>query len=268
VPESPEVEVARRLLARWLEGAVIELVDVRDRLVAAGIQAARGMRAQRVERRGKQLRVTLGEGILFAHLGMSGRWEAVEPDSPALPYERARLVARQAGRAPGAVSYVDPRRLGRVRFSLTDTRAWRALGPDVLDHGIDAVALHARLLAKRGPIKAALLDQRLFAGVGNIHAIEGLWRARLDPRTRANALSLEDVRALARAVRASLLDGIRAHERTERATYVNEGGAPNPFRIYGRSGEPCPRCGESLRKVILAGRGTTFCPGCQRRLQR
>ncbi len=262
------MEVARRLLAKVLEGATLERVDARDRLVTGGLQAARGRRALRVERRGKQLRVTLDDGLLFAHLGMSGRWEAVEPDSPALPYERARLVARRAGKAACALSYVDPRRLGRVRFSQTDTPAWRALGPDVLDEGVDVRALHARLATKGGSIKEALLDQTLLAGVGNIYAIEALWRARLDPRTRAAALSLADVRGLARALRAALLHGMRTHERAERTTYVNERNAPNPFRIYGRAGEPCPRCREPLRRVVLAGRGTTFCPGCQRRVRR
>jgi formamidopyrimidine-DNA glycosylase len=243
---------------------VIAGVGGGDRLVTQGLATAEGMRVGRVERRGKHLRVTLDGGLLFAHLGMSGRWERVDPASPALAYERARLVVRRRG-TTAAVAYVDPRRLGRVRFSRADTRAWLALGPDAIDEGIDAPALHARLATKRGPIKAALLDQALIAGVGNIHAIEALWRARLDPRTPARALSLADVRALARAVRASLLHGMRTHEHAERASYVNDRGAPNPFRIYGRAGEPCPRCGEALRRAVIAGRGTTFCSGCQRR---
>jgi formamidopyrimidine-DNA glycosylase len=149
VPELPEVEVARRLLASVLQGGRVERVEVRDRMVAAGAEAAGGRDVARVERRGKRLRIGLvGGGALFAHLGMSGRWLAVEPGSPGLPYERARIIVRRKGRAYAA-SYADPRRLGRVRFAAEDPASWLALGPDALEGDLDARSLHARLLARR-----------------------------------------------------------------------------------------------------------------------
>jgi formamidopyrimidine-DNA glycosylase len=228
------------------------------------------MRASGVARRGKWLRVELaggerGDSLVFAHLGMSGKWVAVGADEAVLRHERARIEGTR-GKTRAAVAYVDTRRLGRIRVAREDGKTWKALGPDALDDGVDARALHAALHAKRRTIKEALLDQRVLAGVGNIHAIEALWRARIDPRSRTDALTLDDVRAIARGVRASIAFGLRIYERAARVAYVNDAGGANPYRIYDRRGEACPRCKTPLTKIVLGGRGTTFCSRCQRRV--
>ncbi len=270
MPELPEVEVARRVIAGALEGARVARVHLRDALVAGGIEAIEGRRVVRVGRRGKWLRIELsGSSLLFAHLGMSGKWIEVGADDAIVRHERARIEVKR-GKARAAVAYVDTRRLGRIRVAREDSKTWKALGPDVLDDGIDVSTLHEALHAKRRTVKEALLDQRILAGVGNIHAIEALWRAEIDPRSRTDALTLDDVRELARGIRASIAFGLRLYEsspRESRVAYVNDAGGANPYRIYDRDGEPCPRCKTLLSKIVLGGRGTTFCSGCQRRVK-
>jgi formamidopyrimidine-DNA glycosylase len=112
-------------------------------------------------------------------------------------------------------------------------------------------------------VKVALLDQAVLAGVGNIHASESLFAARIDPRRRGSSLSSAEVRSLARAIAASLRRGIATQEGPEIA-YVEEPGAPNPFRVYARDGERCPRCrAAEIRRIVQAQRSTFFCPTCQ-----
>src|SRR5262249_44493416 len=155
--------------------------------------AVRDRVVERIERRGKWLRIGLDDGArLFAHLGMTGWFEAATPGAPPLRFERVQFdLEREAARSLGApppkprsrVVYVDARRWGRLVLARDDTATWRALGPDPLADGIDVDALAAKLARTKRSIKVALLDQRVLAGVGNIHAIEALWRARIDPRS-------------------------------------------------------------------------------------
>jgi formamidopyrimidine-DNA glycosylase len=138
-----------------------------------------------------------------------------------------------------------------------------ALGPDPLDEGIDAERLAAALARTRLPVKVKLLDQRLLPGVGNIHAAEACFRARIDPRRRSQSLSRAEVRRLAVAVLASFRMTLDAEQGPEIA-YVEEGGE-NPFLVYDRKGERCPRCRRAgLRRIVQAQRSTFFCPRCQR----
>jgi formamidopyrimidine-DNA glycosylase len=129
---------------------------------------------------------------------------------------------------------------------------------------IDLGRLAARLRATRRAVKVALLDQSLLAGVGNIHASEACWRARLDPRRRSDSLEPAEVARLARAIRASLRFGLAGLDAPEIA-YLEEGGA-NPFHVYGREEARCRHrgCGGAIRRAVQAGRSTYFCPRCQR----
>jgi formamidopyrimidine-DNA glycosylase len=142
-----------------------------------------------------------------------------------------------------------PRRFGRIAVAREDIGAWRALGPDVLLDGIDLARLAALLAKRRGPIKATLLDQRLFAGVGNVLANEALFRARLHPLTPSRELTSRELRAVARGLRAVVDEALERGE--------------TPIRIYGHAGEPCPRCRTRFAHAVVAGRTTTFCPRCQ-----
>lgn len=269
MPELPEVELARRGLAKWLAGATVERVHVWDAHIvkpsAKALAAIEDARVERVERRGKWLRVALANGearLLFLHLGMTGEWMQTAPDAPRERFERLRIDVKGARAKGRSVRYLDMRMFGKVILAKEDIAAWSELGPDPLADGIDVRALHAKLVARKKTIKEVLLDQRLLAGVGNILAIESLWRARVSPRARTNMLTLADVRAIARGLEATIKRTIAA-QKGERAAYVNAG-APSPFLIYDRKGKPCPRCKTPIERAVIGGRSTYFCPNCQR----
>ncbi len=275
MPELPEVEIAARNLRRWAEGRRIEAAEAEPsarrlfrpaspRTFAAALA---GARVAGVDRRGKQLLLTLeaagGALGVLSHLGMTGKWVRRAGGEPGPSHSRARLRLED-----GAVlHYRDPRLFGRLRLvpgaRFGEVPEVAALGPDPLLDGVDPERFQARLARIGRPVKVALLDQGLLAGVGNIQASESLFRARLDPRRRARSLSRAEVGRLARAVEASVREAIEREEGPE-PTYVEEPGAENPFRVYGREGEPCPRCRRGrIRRAVQAQRSTYWCPRCQ-----
>ena len=269
MPELPEVEHARRMLELWIDGASIRAVSVHDaRILDEGVRPARvigaleGRRVERVERRGKWLRVVLDQGAFFSHLGMTGKWVKARPGDEPLRFEKVRLDVT-LGRTKRSVRYLDPRLFGRFVAPKEDLPIWSALGPDPLVDGIDVDALHAKLQRRKLAIKPTLLDQKVLAGIGNIYATEALFTARIDPRRASSSLSRAETAVLARALRKALLKSI-ASNTEETITYVEEPGAENPFTIYGNEGTPCPRCKQPLGKMLLGGRGTVFCSRCQR----
>jgi formamidopyrimidine-DNA glycosylase len=149
-----------------------------------------------------------------------------------------------------------------ARFEQVEELA--ALGPDPLEVGIDRQRLAEALLRSRLPVKVRIMDQAILPGVGNIQASEALFRARVDPRRAAKGLVLREVKAIADAVLASIEESIAREEGPE-ITYVEEPGAANPFLVYGREGERCPRCRRAaIARVVQAQRSTFFCPRCQR----
>jgi formamidopyrimidine-DNA glycosylase len=269
VPELPEVEHARRMLEQWLDGTRISAVTVHDaRILDTGvrpahvIEALEGRRVQRVERRGKWLRIALDRGAMFSHLGMTGKWVKAPPDDEPVRFEKVRLDVL-AGRARRSVRYLDPRLFGRFAAPAADLPIWSELGPDALVDGIDVDALHARLARRKLAIKTTLMDQTVLAGIGNIYATEALFLARIDPRRPARDLSRAETKLLASGLRRSIAKALKTNTGPT-ITYVEEPGAENPFTIYGNEGSPCPRCKRPLAKMILGGRGTVFCSHCQR----
>lgn len=270
MPELPEVETVRRSLAPVLEGRTLARVEITDpRLtrpldpfeVAAELE---GERVLLVDRRGKYLIVRFESGrALLVHLRMTGSFRVpAEPDA----HGRAVLTLDDGT----AVAYRDVRRFG----------TWLLLEPDEVDVYVDARVgrepladayrakhLAERLAGRRAPVKAAILDQRTVAGVGNIYADEALWRARIHPLTPAESLEVDDVKALYRGIREALRAGIRRQGSTLRDYRLPDGGAggaQHEFKVYGRGGEPCDRCGTPIEKIRVAGRGTWYCPACQR----
>ena len=275
MPELPEVETVRRQLEPALVGRRFERVAIFDpRLVqpADPDEVARRLEGERVaavERRGKYLIVRFESGrALLVHLRMTGSLRHVaagrtlEPD----PYRRA-VVSLDDG---SDVGYRDVRRFGTwVLLDRDETEPYLAsrLGEEPFARRFTAAALAERLASRRAPIKAAILDQRAVAGLGNIYADEALWRARIHPSRRAGALSAAEVARLHRAVRAALATGIERQGATLRDYATPDGasgGMQHEFKVYGRAGEPCPRCGAAIAKTRAAGRGTWFCPRCQR----
>jgi formamidopyrimidine-DNA glycosylase len=152
---------------------------------------------------------------------------------------------------------VDARRFGRLRAACEDIADWNALGPDPFADGIDVGRFSDALAKGRRAVKEIVMDQRVLAGFGNILATEGLWMARIDPRSPGDALLLPaDARAIARGLRRAI-----ARELANRKRYAE--GSAESFFVYGRAGQPCPRCGASLSSIVLGGRTTVFCRGCQ-----
>lgn len=266
MPELPEVEVARRNLEKWLAGGKLVRVELSPRVFVgrarAFAAALRGHTLRAVERRGKWMRLVLdGDLALFSHLGMTGKWVLRDHDAPPERFERARLdTAKRSAR------YVDPRLFGTLQgvHGELAPSAWNELGPDALVDGVDAARLHARLSRISRSIKETLLDQTILAGVGNIQAAEALWRAKLHPMRASSSLSLDELRRLARAIEASIRDTL-AREDSPEITYVEEPGADNPFDVYAKHGEPCPRCKTKLQRIVQGGRSTVLCRRCQPR---
>ena len=260
MPELVDVEIVRRHLQRWTRGATIVGVDAGDRRILrpgspAGFRhALLGRRVRGVSRRGKWLRIELDAGVrVFSHLGMTGDWLQRDRHAAAERSERACLLLRR-GRAFTTVRYCDPRRFGRLIAAHGDIDEWRELGPDPLNDGLDAESLAASLAKSRRALKVTLMDQTVLAGIGNIVATEALWVARLDPRLRGDAASAADVRAIVRGLTVAI---------EREAAFGGEG--EHRFRVYGRAGEPCPRCRAKLTSITLGGRTTALCPRCQSR---
>jgi formamidopyrimidine-DNA glycosylase len=273
VPELPEVETVRTSLEPVLLGRTFERVAIDDpRLTRpfdpqAVARELEGERVASVERRGKYLVVRFESGrVLLVHLRMTGSFRHVPAGVPADgPHTRA-VVRLDDG---SDVTYRDVRRFGTwllVEPSELDTYLAARLGEEPLARGFGPAALATRLANRRAPLKAALLDQRTLAGLGNIYVDEALWRARLHPLRPANSLDADEVRALHRGIRSALRMGIARQGATLR-DYAQpdgtRGSMQHEFKVYGREGEPCDRCGTPIAKTRAGGRGTWYCPTCQ-----
>jgi formamidopyrimidine-DNA glycosylase len=263
MPELPEVESVRRQLEPALRGRRVVAVwaDPQRRFHAP--ERLLGRTVQGVGRRGKFLLCPLDGGLeLVLHLGMTGVLHFGAAD----PYTRARL-GLDDGRE---LVFRDVRRFGSLAVveagAYAPLPSLARLGPEPLSDDFDPARFALDLAATGAPVKPYLLTQRPVAGVGNIYADEALWLARIHPASRR--VGPRRARALHAAIRQVLAEAI-AREGTTFRDYrmVNgESGRNATFLVaYGQAGRPCPRCGTPLRKVALGGRGTTFCPACQRR---
>jgi formamidopyrimidine-DNA glycosylase len=269
MPELPEVESVTRQLRPRLIGRRITAVwwDPQSRFTDIATAAGRDITALR--RRGKYMLAVLeadgqADRELVMHLGMTGafrfRGDSWVPDA----YVRATLTLDDA-----VLDFRDVRRFGRLtvvpagEYHTITTLAH--LGPEPLGPDFQPDRFHAALARSRMPVKAQLLSQRPVAGVGNIYADEALWIARIHPRARR--LGRQRATRLWEAIRVVLHDAIEREGTTFRDYQMinGESGRNASFLVaYGQKGRPCPRCGEPLRKIVVAGRGTTYCPRCQR----
>jgi formamidopyrimidine-DNA glycosylase len=291
MPELPEVETVRRGLVPVLEGAVVENVEQRRpdlRFPFSERFAARlkGRRIVALRRRAKYLLAELDDGtVLLMHLGMSGSFRVENSETPARrSYRRdAKDIAHDHVvfhlRSGRKVIYNDPRRFGfmlLVEPEDVDTHPLLAdLGLEPTGNELAAEALAHRFAGRSAPLKAALVDQTVIAGLGNIYACEALWRAGLSPRRPAGKLVAADgsprqgLIRLVEAVREVIADAIEAGGSSLR-DYVQANGEPGLFQhrfaVYGRMHEPClkPGCRGTIRRFVQSGRSTYFCPVCQR----
>ncbi len=270
MPELPEVETIANGLQKRVSGDRIESVWLGSKpepLKSPAREIARtleGARVERVRRVGKHIVFDLqsprngSHPQWIVHLGMTGRMLVASPETD-LP-KHTHLVARLAsGRE---LRFVDPRRFGRLEVR---ANGFRGPGAEPLEIGAEDFA---RLFHRRNaPIKALLLNQKLLHGVGNIYADESLFRAGVRPRRRANMLTRRELRKLHAALRQVLQEAIAAGGSSV-SDYVDADGEAGFFqfqhRVYGREGEPCLVCKKKIKKIVVAGRGTHYCPRCQK----
>ena len=269
MPELPEVESVRRAIAPALEGRTLVEVAIDDvrltRPEEPDVVAAElvGERVEHVDRRGKYLILRFESGrALLIHLRMTGSL-VTDPDG----VSHLRAVLRLD--TGTAVGYRDVRRFGTwllLEPGELEPYLGARLGGEPLVAAFTAKGLGERLAGRRAPLKGALLDQRTLAGLGNIYADEALWYARLHPLRPAGSLLPGELRRLHNGIRKALELGI-ARQGSTLSDYRLPDGSPGSmqreFRAYGRTGEPCDRCGTPLEKIRVAGRGTWFCPRCQ-----
>jgi len=285
MPELPEVETVRRGLGPVLAGATLTRVearrpDLRFPLPEGFVQRLTGARIERLDRRAKYLLAPLDRGdTLVMHLGMTGRFEVAgggreRPGRFALaqaPDPRHAHVVFETG-AGALVTFYDPRRFGYMDLLPTDgleAHPWfAALGPEPLGPGFDAAYLKRAFAGRRAPVKAALLDQRVVAGLGNIYVCEALFRAGIDPERAAGEIGPRKLAALVRIVRAVLCEAIEAGGSTLRDFASAEGSLgyfQHRFQVYGREGEPCLKagCKGRVERIVQSGRSTFACSRCQ-----
>lgn len=296
MPELPEVETVRRGLAEVMEGRRMERITVRrhDLRIPVPEDFAERLQGRTLERLGRRAKYLVGEfddgTVLLAHLGMSGRMVIESPDgAERRPGEFVHEPLSDPAADPGrhrshehivfevgngtAIRFSDPRRFGLM--TLTDRAGFAAhplirhLGPEPTGDDFTGEVLAARLRGKMTPIKSALLDQRVVAGVGNIYACEALYLAGISPRRKAATVQGRRADRLAAAVRDVLRDAIAAGGSSLRdhvAPTGELGYFQHSFRVYGREGEPCPGCdcGAAVERLVQSGRSTFYCAARQR----
>lgn len=256
MPELPEVQAAIDQLRRRATGRIIVRLRLlhpalRRRLSPARLRSLPGARIERIERRGKHQLLHLADGrILHVHFRMNGDWEFGAAGDALPRFARAELALDDDTR----IFLVDSRALGTIELHPAGAALDLGLGPDAADSSWTAAQLGAALVTRRGAIKSALLDQTLVAGLGNIYAAEALWRARIDPRTPGNALTIPQVTSLRKAIAAVL-------KRATGSRYTDD--STVTLDVYDREGLPCRTCKRPIERIVQAGRSTYVCSTCQ-----
>ena len=267
MPELPEVETIRRALDPRVRGRRIDGAGAFPSAKFTPATEAKGTTIERVARRGKWLLFELDDGHeLVVHLGMTGLLRVVDSRRDDDPFLRAWWALDDGT----VLEYSDVRRFGRIAFvaagDYSASPTMRALGPEPFSDAFTPASLHAAIMRSDRAVKTQLLSQRPVAGVGNIYADEALWLARVHPQART--VTKPRAERLHSAIVDVLRTGIERRGTTLRdyRTFDGDHGEnQHHLRCYGRAGEPCHRCGRALRHIVVDGRGTTLCPGCQRR---
>lgn len=275
MPELPEVETIRRGLALRISGrrivsAELRRPDLRRPFPPLLAERLAGARIGTLARRGKYILIEIDDdGTLLLHLGMSGRITASNGSDAEARHDHVVLRLDDGT----TVRLNDPRRFGTLDYMRRGEEAAHpllaGLGPEPLEPGFDGAWLSRALAGRLTPIKSALLDQRIVAGLGNIYVCEALYRAGISPRRLAASVTGSRAARLAAAIRAVLDEAIAAGGSSLR-DYVQANGELGYFQhrwaVYGKEGEPCPgcTCAEGVRRIVQAGRSTFFCAKRQR----
>jgi len=287
MPELPEVETVRRGLAPAMEGARIAKVEVRHRGLRWPIakdfeKRVTGKVVEGLGRRAKYLLADLSSGdVLVMHLGMSGSFRVDDAKIAQYHHEKSKSVSHDHvvfHMSNGAtVTFNDPRRFGSMklvkRAHMDKEPLLRSIGPEPLGNEFDAAMLAKACAGKKTSLKAALLDQRVVAGLGNIYVCEALFRARLSPKRQASTIADRNGKPNARAI--ALVDAIKAvlHDaikaggsslRDHRRADGSLGDFQHNFLVYDREGAPCPACKGMIKRFVQNGRSTFYCSSCQK----
>ena len=269
MPELPEVETIKNELVPHVVGRRISGVTLLWDGMVTGPSAAefcarlKGQRIGGLRRRGKYLIFSLsGGGLLIVHLKMSGSLLLGRDSSEPPQYTRA-IIHLDNGLN---IFFRDPRKFGRMRLAGDGDRVIGRLGPEPLEEGFGAGGLAERLSRRKAPIKAALIDQTVIAGIGNMYADEALFAAGIHPLRPACSLSKEELKRLHRAIKQVLLEAIN-DKGASVSSYFRPGGekgsAQFQFRVAHRRGQDCSVCGTPLERLVIRNRGSYFCPKCQ-----
>ncbi len=273
MPELPEVETVRRGLERRILGRTIVRVEVREPRLRTPLAAAVlrrklvGRRIVSLDRRAKYLLLHLSDAqVLVFHLGMTGRLAVLPAEAPLRSHTHVRLGLEP----PDELRFADVRRFGMlfvVRGDRLDQHPrFLHLGPEPLGPGFTPEYLAGRAARVRKPIKNFLMDAAVVVGVGNIYATEALFRAAVHPGTAAGKLGRARLERVHAAVREVLAEALEAGGTTLN-DFADVDEAEGEFQVnlavYARKGEPCLRCGCTIRRIVQAGRSTFYCPGCQ-----
>jgi formamidopyrimidine-DNA glycosylase len=271
VPELPEVETVRRGIEPHVVGRTIERVVVRDRRlrwpIARGFERKlAGKRIRAVDRRGKYLLLDLGDGRVILHLGMSGRLSLIAPGRAVQKHDHLDLEL--SGEL--LLRFNDPRRFGAALWwpaSHPTHLLLKHMGPEPFAASFDADYLFRLSRRRSAPVKNFVMDGRVVVGVGNIYAVEALFRAGIKPQRAAGRVTRAGYEKLVRAVRDVLSDAIAAGGTTFR-DFRNSDGAPGYFVqklfVYDRAGQPCRKCKTPIRRLVIGQRSSYYCPKCQR----
>jgi formamidopyrimidine-DNA glycosylase len=271
MPELPEVETTLRGLAPHLTGQAVEDVIIRNPRLRWPIPATlpvllRSQTIRNLSRRAKYLLVTFDHGTLILHLGMSGSLRILTASAPAQPHEHFDLLLHNGT----LMRLRDPRRFGAVLWHEGDIATHPllvALGPEPLEKDFDGEYLYAATRKRKAAIKPVIMDNHVVVGVGNIYANEALFRAGIKPQLAAGKLSRERCTLLSKTIREVLRAAIKKGGSSLR-DYVDSDGKQGYFQqeyfVYGRAGEPCRRCGTTIRQLRQGQRASFWCPHCQR----
>lgn len=272
MPELPEVETVRRGLTKLVEGSTIKSVDVLyPKMVNLPPKdfenALKGKKIDRIDRRGKYLLIRLSDHLtIVSHLRMEGKYD-VELDGAPLDKHTHVVFHLTDGRE---LRYNDTRKFGRMNLVDTGTEmsvaGLKTIGPEPTEQALTLDYMTAIFKKSRKVIKPFLLDQSNIAGLGNIYADEVLWLSKINPKQPVNSLKPAQIKRLRKNIITEIQMAIDGHGTTVHSystAYGEAGNFQNHLNVYGRQGEPCPRCGTKIVKIKLAQRGTHYCPKCQ-----
>lgn len=270
MPELPEVETTRRGLMPHVVGRQVEQVIIRQHQLRWPIspalsEALPGQTISAIQRRAKYLLLDAGSGYVCIHLGMSGRLRIVPAKTPPTAHDHIDIVLNDGQ----AIRFNDTRRFGSIFWLTGDVFSFpllASLGPEPLDDSFDGAWLYENSRQRRVAVKNFIMDSHTVVGVGNIYASESLFAAGIHPKRAAGRISAQRYAELAAAIKQTLHKAIAAGGTTLR-DYIGVDGTSGYFQlalaVYDKAGQPCPRDGESIRRVIIGQRSTFYCPRCQ-----